>query len=92
MLEEYDAFEDVMKFYCDNMGVISIAKNHVQYNKTKHIDIFTITLSEILFDHKIIALEHVSPKTQLPDIFTKALDTAHFEKLRAVLCVCLSDL
>lgn len=88
MLKEYDVQQDVMTHI---MSAISISKNHVPHSKTKHIDIHPQFIKDLV-KYKVISLEHVNIENKLVDILTKALDTAQFEKLRATLGVCLSDL
>ena len=42
-------------------------------------------------EDKVINLEHVSTENQLVGIFTKALDTVHFENLRRRLGACIHE-
>ncbi|KAA0039071.1 gag-pol polyprotein [Cucumis melo var. makuwa] len=82
MLEEYGIAKSTMALYCDNMSAISISKNPVQHNRTKHIDIHHHFIRELVKD-KIICLEHNQSSLQLIDIITKPLDVSTFEGLRA---------
>lgn len=91
MLKEYNVQQDVKKLYCDNMSDISISKNLVQHSQTKHIDLRHHFIRDLVED-KIISLEDVNIENQLADIFTKTLDTAQSEKLKASLCMCILDL
>jgi hypothetical protein len=50
-----------------------MAKNHVDYSRTKHIDIRHYFLRD-QSQRGDIAIDHVSTKNQLADIFTKPLD------------------
>ncbi|GAA0163666.1 hypothetical protein LIER_19473 [Lithospermum erythrorhizon] len=53
MLEEYGVKQSVMTLYCDNMSVISISKNPVQHNRTKHIYIRHHFIRELV-EEKVI--------------------------------------
>lgn len=86
MIHEYDVPQDVMTLDYENKSVISIANNLVQHIKMKHIDIRHHFIRDLV-NYKIISLKHVSTKNQFSDIYTIALDTAQFEKLRATLGV-----
>lgn len=88
MLQEYDVLQDVMTLYTENMSAINISKNHVQHNRTKHIDISHHLIRDLV-GSKQIMLKHISTKNQIADIFTKPLDVVHFEALRAALGLCV---
>ncbi|KAK2353896.1 hypothetical protein QL285_091476 [Trifolium repens] len=90
MLKEYDAEQDALTLYCDNMNAINISKNPVQHSKTKHIDIRHHYIRDLV-ENKVVTLEHVGTKEQVADIFTKALDDVQFEKLRGKLGICLFE-
>src|ERR1044072_6318221 len=90
MLKEYNVKQDVMTLYCDNLKAINISKNPIQHSRTKHIDIRHYFIRELVKD-KIKNLEHVATERQLADIFTKALDASHFEKLRGTLGIFLFE-
>ncbi|KAK2428718.1 putative mitochondrial protein [Trifolium repens] len=90
MLKEYDVEQDALTLYCDIMSAINILKNPVQHSKTKHIDIRHHYIRDLV-ENKIVILEHVGTKEQIADIFTKALDTVQFEKLRGKLGICLYE-
>ncbi|KAA0059938.1 flocculation protein FLO11-like [Cucumis melo var. makuwa] len=87
MLDEYGITPTSMILYCDNLSAISIFKNPVQHSQTKHIDIRHHFIRELV-EANIIRLEHVQSAFQLADIFTKPLDVATFEGLRASVGVC----
>nr|AAX96296.1 retrotransposon protein, putative, unclassified [Oryza sativa Japonica Group]ABA91784.1 retrotransposon protein, putative, unclassified [Oryza sativa Japonica Group] len=66
------------------MSAINIAKNPVQYSRTKHIDI----RFHFLRDHVEkgdVELQFLDTKLQLADIFTKPLDSNRFAFLRGEL-------
>ncbi|KAA0047402.1 Retrovirus-related Pol polyprotein from transposon TNT 1-94 [Cucumis melo var. makuwa] len=87
MLDEYGITQSSMILYCDNLSAIIISKNPVQHSRTKHIDIRHYFIRELV-EANIIRLEHVQSSFQLADIFTKPLDVATFEGLRASVGVC----
>jgi len=56
--------------FVDNQGAISLAKNPVHHQRSKHIDIkYHYIRNEILND--IVNLEYVNTKENVSDIFTK---------------------
>jgi len=66
---------------------ISIAKNHVQHSRTKHIDIRHHFIRELV-EAKQIVIGHVGNEHQLADLFTKPLDFNRFISLRPSIGVC----
>jgi hypothetical protein len=69
---------------CDNESAIYIAKNPVDHNCTKHIDVWHLCLWYHSQRGDII-IDHVSIHNQLADIFTKPLDDKWFCELRSEL-------
>jgi hypothetical protein len=66
---------------CDNICVISVAKNPVFHKKMRHVE----RRHHFLRDHvekKDIEMRHIDTKRQLIDIFTKPLDSSRFADLR----------
>ena len=61
-----------VKILCDNKSAISMAKDPVQHDKTKHVEIDRHFLSEKI-EEKVIYLLYVSSADQAADIFTKPL-------------------
>jgi hypothetical protein len=72
---------DATPLFCDNMSAISMAKNPVFHQKTRHINrryhFIRESLKEGLIDMKFCPSEE-----QLADIFTKALPKERFNQLR----------
>lgn len=89
MLKEYNVEQDVMTLYRDILNVINISKNPIQHS-TKHIP-FHHHFTRELMEDKIVNLEHTTTENQLADIFTKALDATHFEKLRGAFGICICE-
>ena len=66
-----DVFSPVT-LYCDNQGALALAKNPVQHQRSKHIDIrYHFVRSEI--QKQLLNLVYVPSKDNLADIFTKPL-------------------
>ena len=78
-----------MNMHYDNSSAINISKNPILHSRTKHIEIFIISL-EILLKKKVFSLEFIPNEPQLADIliepqladiFIKPLDSLSFESL-----------
>lgn len=69
-----------MKLYCDNKAAISIARNPVQHDRTKHVEINRHFIKEKI-DNGTICMLFVSTTQQTADIFTKWLFKTSFELL-----------
>ena len=77
---------DPTEIYCDSKSAIAMAKNAVYHSRTKHIAIKYHFLRETTAN-KEIELNYCKTEEQVADIFTKALPTAKFKLLRAMLGV-----
>ena len=78
--------EEATKIYIDNKSAIALAKNPVHHERSKHID----TRFHFIREHvkmKEVELHHKCSSDQVADIFTKALKTDAFQKLRKKLGV-----
>ncbi|KAJ4703138.1 Retrovirus-related Pol polyprotein from transposon TNT 1-94 [Melia azedarach] len=73
-----------MKMYCDNQSAISIAKNPVHHDRTKHVEIDRHFVKEKI-ESGIISLLYTSTCQQIADIFTKAVPRKSFEELNSKL-------
>ncbi|EOY27496.1 Uncharacterized protein TCM_029332 [Theobroma cacao] len=74
------------KLLVDNQSAIAIARNPVQYGRTKHIRVKYHALRAAVKDGEIV-LEYCNTEDQLADIFTKGLPKDKFEYLRSELGV-----
>ena len=83
LLEEFDHPKDESTtIHVDNKSAIKLAKNPIQHGRSKHIDI----KFHFIRDHvkqKTMKLEYCSTTEQVADIFTKALPTDTFIRLKS---------
>ncbi|CAL8990973.1 unnamed protein product [Prunus brigantina] len=72
--------------FCDNMSAISMAKNPVFHQRTRHINRRYHFIREAL-QEGVINMQFCRSEEQLADIFTKALPKDRFKYLRSKLGV-----
>jgi hypothetical protein len=72
--------------FCDNMSAISMAKNPVFHQRTRHINRKYHFIREAL-QEGVINVKFCKSEEQLTDIFTKALPKDRFKQLRLKLGV-----
>jgi hypothetical protein len=65
---------------CDNTSAISVAKNPVFYEKMRHVERRHHILREQV-EKGDIEMRYIDTERQLPDIFTKPLDSSCFADL-----------
>ena len=73
--------ESTVKMMVDNQSAITLSKNLVHHNCTKHIDIRYHFIRECVEDKKI-EIGFIQTKDQLADMFTKALERMKFQEMR----------
>jgi hypothetical protein len=66
----------------DNKSAISLMKNPVDHDRSKHIDLRFHFIRECVEDKKI-HVEFTSSETQLADILTKSLGRVKFQEMRS---------
>ncbi|GJV79392.1 ribonuclease H-like domain-containing protein [Tanacetum coccineum] len=72
--------------YCDNVSVVYMSSNHVQHQRTKHIEIdIHFVLDHVAAEH--VRVLHVPSRYQFADIFTKSLSYVLFDDFRSSLSV-----
>jgi hypothetical protein len=71
---------------CDNKAAIALAKNDVQHNRTKHIDVKHHFIREQIISGDI-NLQWIDTKSQLADLLTKTLAPRPFAIIRDQLVV-----
>ena len=69
-----------MSVFCDNVATISIAKNPIHHDKTKHVEIDRHFIKEKI-EGGILNLIHTPTSLQVVDIFTKSLPRVKFKEL-----------
>ena len=85
LLEELKfPIDSPMRIFCDNQATISIAKNLIHHDKTKHVEIDRHFTKEKI-DEGIITLSYMPPALQTADILTKALPRVNFEEMKSKL-------
>ncbi|CAL8134899.1 unnamed protein product [Prunus armeniaca] len=82
VLEDFGELQaDATPLKCDNTSAISITKNPVFHQRTKHIDRRYHFINDAL-QQGVIDLVYCPTKDQVADIFTKALPNERFNYLR----------
>ena len=70
----------------DSTGAISIARNTMKHELTKHIGVDSFFVRAAVQDH-VIALQYVPSELQLADFFTKAQTRAQFTSPNSMLWI-----
>jgi hypothetical protein len=72
--------------WCDNQSAINLAKDHVQHQRRKHIELHMHFIRNLIHD-QVIEVLFFPTEDQVADIFTKSLIEAKFSKLQSMLGV-----
>jgi hypothetical protein len=72
--------------WCDNQSAIKLAKDPVQHQHNKHIELHMHFIRKLIHD-QVIEVLFFPTEDQVADIFTKSLTEAKFSKLRSMLGV-----
>lgn len=76
-----DSEPEALELKVDNMSAISLSKNHVFHDRSKHIYTRYQFIRECIERNRIV-IKHVSTEKQLADMLTKALGRVCFQELR----------
>jgi hypothetical protein len=74
-MRDFGVIFERVPLMCDNIGVISVAKNPVFHKKMRHVE----RRHHFLRDHVekgFIEMRYIDPERQLADIFTKPLNSS----------------
>ncbi|GKF76969.1 ribonuclease H-like domain-containing protein, partial [Tanacetum coccineum] len=77
LLELHAPLTTAILVYCDNVSVVYLFTNHVQHQRTKHIEIDIHFVRDYVASGQVHAL-HVPSRFQYANIFTKGLLSALF--------------
>ncbi|GKD14997.1 ribonuclease H-like domain-containing protein, partial [Tanacetum coccineum] len=84
--ELHSPLSTAILIYCDNVSAVYMSANHVQHQRTKHIEIDIHFVRDMVTAGQVRVL-HVPSRYQYADIFTKGLPSALFEEFRSSLSV-----
>ena len=76
--------ESPVRVLCDSQAALSIIKNPIHHDRTKHVELDRHFISEKVSNKKF-EMEYVPSKLQIADILTKALPRDDFYNLQGKL-------
>ena len=79
-LRDYGLSYHKTPIYCDNDAAIQIAKNPVQFSKTKHIVIKEHFIRDC-YEQDLITMEQIHTDKNVADLFTKPVSISRFHVL-----------
>jgi hypothetical protein len=89
ILKEFNVDQDGPTLCCDYLSAVDFSKIPIRNNKSKLLEDHCHFLDH--GEENIVKFEQVTTEEQVAEIFTKALDTKQFEKLRGKLGICLHE-
>jgi hypothetical protein len=72
--------QHLTSLWCDNQSAIKLAKDLVQHQRSKHIELHMHFIRKLIHD-QVIEVLFFPTEDQVADIFTKSLTEAKFSKL-----------
>ena len=78
--------EGSIQLLCDSQSVISIAKNSIHHDRTKHVEIDRNFIREKI-EGDVVKPVYIPSNLQTADILTKALPKVDLEDLNCKLCM-----
>jgi hypothetical protein len=89
LIHELTREEIPAELYVDNQSAIRLIQTGQMHSRTKHIDVRYYSISE-KFDKGLFSIKYCPSQKNIADIFTKALPSEPFMKLRKCICNPLS--
>ena len=74
------------RLFCDNKATISISKNLVQHDRTKHMEVDRLFIKENI-EAKVVEMPYIKSEDQLADILTKAVTSKSFREVLGKLSI-----
>ena len=62
LVEMFSIMHDSVRVHCDSQSAINLAKYHMYYKRTKHIDVRYHKIRQWVKDDKVIGLVKISTK------------------------------
>lgn len=67
--------------WCDNTSTVALSANPILHSRTKHIELDLFFVREKVLN-KSLSVQHVPTLDQAADIFTEAVPSTHFHRLK----------